>query len=316
MQAKLVASDDITGRAFIGAFEHVPVVLMSEDSGTANDVIRLWVTMGVVDFLHKPLSLLRVKNIWQHAVRRVMQRTSLYDAAIPTVPQHHNPYILPSMAPAYSEPAPANTNQPSISNCLPSSMTAPISPGLAPPVPCRSSDKAPTAPHRSSVDSPGSAQCPPLPAGYVWKTPAEGLLPPPLGVSKSIAPPPKQPASIALPAPPLPPRTLAYPTTTTTTMTAARAFSPFTFPLRSNTAPVLLKSRPITSSCTDFTLPSLPSPHTTNLDPSPMPIPDGFLSLPKAKEEATTKGSGLLGLKLRKSSSLLNLINATLSAST
>ena len=351
------------------------------------DVMRC-VQLGAVDFLDKPLSLLRLKNIWQHSVRRMMQRTSLYDAA----PVCTTSYTLPSAAPAFSEPPPAITNQPSISNCLPSSMTAPIAPSLAPPLPRRSTDKPPTAPHRSSVDSPGTPsagdaeqaadsvsggsvhqlttmcdciggqegtssprmkkantattgtttttattmtnsamttapirtplhkpftfggvvplgpshampQWPALPVGCVWGTPAGGPLPPlPFHGANTMT-------TTAAAIPPRPP----LPTPTITPITTPN-FTPITVPLRSNPAPVLLKSRPVTS-CTDFTLPSLPPPSTdAEMVPSPLPIPDGFLSLSKAKEEASTKGSGPLGLKLRKSSSLLNLINATLAS--
>jgi hypothetical protein len=84
-----------------------------------------------------------------------------------------------------------------------------------------------------------------------------------------------------------------------------------------NSACVLLKASRSTNSIEHISLPSLCGTVATEpskLFPSPLTIPEGFLSLTKAKEEATA-GAAPLGLKLRKSNSLLDLINATLSTS-
>ena len=62
-----MAPDEAVGRSFIDAFEDTPVVLMAAGAGTA-DVLRA-VRLGAVDFLDKPLSPLKLKNIWQHSVR-------------------------------------------------------------------------------------------------------------------------------------------------------------------------------------------------------------------------------------------------------
>lgn len=137
-----MAADEATGRAFVGAFDDTPVVLMSE-GGDEGDVMRS-VTLGAVDFMDKPLSALKLKNIWQHSVRRMMQRTSLYDS---------------SCAPGQAVSEPAHRRAlalPSISDALPSSMTAPI--GAAPPPLPKLATLPPSAsqPHRSSVDSPGT----------------------------------------------------------------------------------------------------------------------------------------------------------------
>lgn len=67
----MVASDEAVGRSFIDSFEDTPVVLMS-DSACTHDVMRA-VQLGAVDFLDKPLSLLKLKNIWQHSVRKVRE---------------------------------------------------------------------------------------------------------------------------------------------------------------------------------------------------------------------------------------------------
>lgn len=45
------------------------------------DVLRA-VTLGAVDFLDKPLSSLRLRNIWQHTIRRMMQKTSLQENSL------------------------------------------------------------------------------------------------------------------------------------------------------------------------------------------------------------------------------------------
>ncbi len=69
VQSCMVAPDEAVGRSFVDSFEDTPVVLMAEGASTA-DVMRS-VKLGAVDFLDKPLSLLKLKNIWQHSVRKV-----------------------------------------------------------------------------------------------------------------------------------------------------------------------------------------------------------------------------------------------------
>lgn len=73
MQARIVAVDETSGRAFIDSLEDTPVILMSEGS-TTGDVLRA-VKLGAVDWLDKPLSVLKLKNIWQHSVRKVGPET-------------------------------------------------------------------------------------------------------------------------------------------------------------------------------------------------------------------------------------------------
>ena len=82
LQARLAAPEEAKGTEFVEAFEDTPVVLMSENAGL-EDVMRA-VKMGAVDFLDKPLSLLKLKNIWQHSVRRMMQRANGGGEARPT----------------------------------------------------------------------------------------------------------------------------------------------------------------------------------------------------------------------------------------
>lgn len=45
-----------------------PLVLMSEDSDESQ--VLSGIKLGACDFLDKPLSTLKLKNIWQHVVRR------------------------------------------------------------------------------------------------------------------------------------------------------------------------------------------------------------------------------------------------------
>jgi CheY-like chemotaxis protein len=84
LQSRIVAGDEIVGRSFIDSFEHTPVVLMSSCS-TSEDVMRA-VKLGAVDFLDKPLSHLKLKNIWQHSVRKV-RASQAGTATDPSAPQ-------------------------------------------------------------------------------------------------------------------------------------------------------------------------------------------------------------------------------------
>ncbi|EFN59264.1 hypothetical protein CHLNCDRAFT_137569, partial [Chlorella variabilis] len=73
-ESRIVAADESVGRCFVDAFEETPVVLMSA-CGTPDDVMRA-VKLGAVDFLDKPLSHLKLKNIWQHSVRKMMAKAA------------------------------------------------------------------------------------------------------------------------------------------------------------------------------------------------------------------------------------------------
>ncbi|CAD7697312.1 unnamed protein product [Ostreobium quekettii] len=53
----------------------VPLILMSESEAPC-DVLQ-GIKLGAVDFLKRPLSPLKLRNIWQHAVRRMMGDTSM-----------------------------------------------------------------------------------------------------------------------------------------------------------------------------------------------------------------------------------------------
>lgn len=73
MQAKTVAQES---PAFVNALNGLPLVLMSE-GGSANEVWKS-IELGAVEYLEKPLSQLKLRNIWQHVVRKVCQSWDLY----------------------------------------------------------------------------------------------------------------------------------------------------------------------------------------------------------------------------------------------
>jgi CheY-like chemotaxis protein len=73
-ESSIVASDEISGRLFVSSMDSTPVILMSEGA-TTDDVMRA-VQLGAVDYLDKPLSTLKLKNIWQHSVRKMMLHQS------------------------------------------------------------------------------------------------------------------------------------------------------------------------------------------------------------------------------------------------
>lgn len=76
MQAKSVAQES---PAFVNAMSGLPLVLMSE-GGSANEVWKS-IELGAVEYLEKPLSQLKLRNIWQHVVRKVRQSCSLQTLA-------------------------------------------------------------------------------------------------------------------------------------------------------------------------------------------------------------------------------------------
>lgn len=66
MQAKVIAQET---PAFVHALDGLPLVLMS-DGASANKVWKS-IELGAVEYLEKPLSQLKLRNIWQHVVRKV-----------------------------------------------------------------------------------------------------------------------------------------------------------------------------------------------------------------------------------------------------
>ncbi len=70
MQAKALAKDATDGGTLRQSAQHLPLVLMSEKGSSTDDVWR-GIEVGAADVLEKPLSLLKLRNIWQHVVRKV-----------------------------------------------------------------------------------------------------------------------------------------------------------------------------------------------------------------------------------------------------
>lgn len=304
-ESKLVAVDEVTGRAFIDAFEETPVVLMSE-GGDSGDVMRA-VKLGAVDFLDKPLSLLKLKNIWQHSVRKMMQRANgqgghgggggyASPAPAPSAAQlqlHSSPskWSLGPDCPGTPSGDSDRAEAFSAGSLLQSELCADVSQSD---VTARASaDLDRSSFDRSSFDSdqaskrqaraplsfkpssfgplvpvPPVSQWPRLGSGCVWGTPVGGPMAPPM---PGAAPPASAPAAGGFAWAPLPP---------------ARTASPELKP-----------------GCGSG---MMASPGGAE----PLSIPEGFLS-PDAMKQS---GCGPIGLRLKKSESLLQLINTTLTS--
>ncbi|DBA72452.1 hypothetical protein WJX79_006294 [Trebouxia sp. C0005] len=66
-EAKAVAKES---PAFVHSLNGLPLVLMSE-GGSASEVWKS-IELGAAEYLEKPLSTLKLRNIWQHVVRKMM----------------------------------------------------------------------------------------------------------------------------------------------------------------------------------------------------------------------------------------------------
>ncbi|KAI3433918.1 hypothetical protein D9Q98_003720 [Chlorella vulgaris] len=318
-ESRIVAGDEIVGRSFIDSFEHTPVVLMSSCS-TSEDVMRA-VKLGAVDFLDKPLSHLKLKNIWQHSVRKMMNRASgprsgaaaaSHAATTPFTSWTAMPVSLfASSASTASLAAPESPGTPSaasadlaetfsmcsedvslrssmdlqqhsvpaaaaaVADASGSFMDALTSTLVPPTASCAS---LPAAPLAGGTSAP-PAVWPQLSSGCAWGTPAHGPVAPPLMAGSAA------PAAVA-PAPP------------------AWSSAPMLHPCSPREAPVLIKH-----SASAAVLP-VPAPASQLLDDQLL-IPEGFL-LDAAMDGKSA--SGPLGLQLKKSASLLDLINSALSS--
>ena len=54
----------------VAALDGLPLVLMTSEGGSQQEVWRS-IELGAADCLEKPLSPLKLRNIWQHVVRKV-----------------------------------------------------------------------------------------------------------------------------------------------------------------------------------------------------------------------------------------------------
>lgn len=67
VQASIVSAG--MSSVFLRQAARLPLVIMGEN--TSQDLKMASIRVGAVDILEKPLSLLKLRNIWQHTVRKV-----------------------------------------------------------------------------------------------------------------------------------------------------------------------------------------------------------------------------------------------------
>ncbi len=126
LQGGLLSADDTTGRSFVDAFFDVPIVAMSDSAEATKEAMHA-VELGAVDLLSKPLSMLKLKNIWQHSVRMVRRWRGglgwggmgvilhpMQRAAWARPPPHQEPLVLPAPhhQPLPFTPAPTDDGHP------------------------------------------------------------------------------------------------------------------------------------------------------------------------------------------------------------
>ena len=68
VQAKAMMQESST--PIVAALDGLPLVLMTSEGGSQQEVWRS-IELGAADCLEKPLSPLKLRNIWQHVVRKV-----------------------------------------------------------------------------------------------------------------------------------------------------------------------------------------------------------------------------------------------------
>ena len=69
MQIALLAGDEHQEQLQEAASQ-LPLVLLSDKPGSSEDVWQ-GLNMGAAEVLERPLSLLKLRNVWQHVVRKV-----------------------------------------------------------------------------------------------------------------------------------------------------------------------------------------------------------------------------------------------------
>lgn len=69
-QASVVSK--VVSSVFIRKADSLPLVIMGENTSQGQKMAGIKV--GAVDFLDKPLSSLKLRNVWQHTVRKVRKR--------------------------------------------------------------------------------------------------------------------------------------------------------------------------------------------------------------------------------------------------
>lgn len=85
IQASVVAHESAAWSAFVRKVKHLPLVLTGENISQQQKL--LGIKCGAVDFLEKPVALLKLRNVWQHTVRKVRVLSQAADVA-PTPDVH------------------------------------------------------------------------------------------------------------------------------------------------------------------------------------------------------------------------------------
>eukprot|EP00892_Ulva_mutabilis_P012543 jgi/Ulvmu1/9661/UM054_0093.1 len=73
-EASVVAHESAAWSAFVRKVKHLPLVLTGENISQQQKL--LGIKFGAVDFLEKPVALLKLRNVWQHTVRKMMKQKS------------------------------------------------------------------------------------------------------------------------------------------------------------------------------------------------------------------------------------------------
>lgn len=99
VEAKALAKDATDGGTLRQSAQHLPLVLMSEKGSSTDDVWR-GIEVGAADVLEKPLSLLKLRNIWQHVVRKMMSGAVAEGREVPNL----DPKVLKRVSSGPSSP--------------------------------------------------------------------------------------------------------------------------------------------------------------------------------------------------------------------
>ena len=69
-QAKGLGGAGIAQQELLSAAAGLPIILTAENTSSTDDVWK-GIELGAAEVLEKPLSSLKLRNIWQHVVRKV-----------------------------------------------------------------------------------------------------------------------------------------------------------------------------------------------------------------------------------------------------
>ncbi|DBA90178.1 hypothetical protein WJX77_009214 [Trebouxia sp. C0004] len=106
-EAKAVAKES---PAFVHSLNGLPLVLMSE-GGSASEVWKS-IELGAAEYLEKPLSTLKLRNIWQHVVRKMMHGCEEEDSSY-KLPGRDSAHASSSLLQQKSSSQPGSPSTPS-----------------------------------------------------------------------------------------------------------------------------------------------------------------------------------------------------------